>query len=56
MEPYDSIDLTDVIEHRGGAFLVLRSPDTAEDKPGYRVVVDLPTREEAESFMKQSII
>jgi hypothetical protein len=56
IEPYDSIDLTDVIEHRGDAFLILRSPDSAEDKPGYRIVVDLPTREEAEAFVRQNIM
>jgi hypothetical protein len=55
MEPYDSIDLTDVIERRADAFLVLRSPVSAEDKPDYRVVVDLPTRGEAEAFLNRGI-
>ena len=56
MEPYDCIDLTQVIGHRGDAFLVLRSPTSAEDKPDYRVVVDLPTREEAEAFANKGIV
>lgn len=55
MEPYDSIDLTDIIERRTDAFLVLRSPVSAEDKPDYRVVVDLPTRGEAEAFLNRGI-
>jgi hypothetical protein len=54
-EPYDSIDLTEVIEHRGNAFLILRSPVSAEDKPDYLVVVELPTFEEAESFLNRGI-
>lgn len=55
LEPYDTIDLTDVIEHRSDAFLVLRSPVYAEYKPDYLVVVDLPTREEAEAFLNRVI-
>jgi hypothetical protein len=56
MEPYDSIDLTEVIEHRVDAFLVLRSPVSAKDRPGYRVVVDLPTHQEAEAFLQRGIV
>jgi hypothetical protein len=56
MEPCDSIDLTEVIESRDDAFVVLRSPASAEDKPAYRVVVELPTREAAEAFLKRGII
>jgi hypothetical protein len=56
MEPCDSIDLTDVIEYRANAYVVLRSPASAEDKPGYRVIVDFLTRKEAEAFLKRSIM
>jgi len=53
MEPCDSVDLTEVIEEEDGAFLVLRSPDSAEDKPRYRTVVEFPTRKEAEAFFRK---
>jgi hypothetical protein len=50
MEPYHSIDLTDIIVEDDGRFAVLRSPDSAEDSPDYGVVTDFATREEAEAF------
>ena len=36
MSPYESDDLTDVIEKRDGEYVVLRSPETAEHQPAYR--------------------
>ena len=38
MTPYDSDDLTGVIEQQDGEFIVFRSPDTAEDNPCYEEV------------------
>lgn len=51
MEPFDSTDLTEVIEKRSGQFVVLKSPDTAEDKPSYRIVMEFPTEAEAKAFL-----
>ena len=54
MEPHDSLDLTTVVKRRGDQFAVLRSPDSAEDKPNYLVVVELPSRSAVEAFLKKS--
>jgi hypothetical protein len=54
MEVSDSIDLTEVIrvDDANGGFLVLRSLDSAEEKPEYRILAKFPTREEAEKFLE----
>ena len=44
MSPYDSDDLTDVILHSGGMFVVLHSPDTAEHDPDYAEVARFEVR------------
>ena len=36
MSPYDSEDLTLVVEQKGGEYVVLESPDAAEHEPDYR--------------------
>lgn len=48
------IDLTEIVvqDDEKGTFLVLRSPDTAEDKPRYRVLAEFPTRDKAERFLE----
>ena len=51
MTPFDSEDLTELIEQDGGEFVALRSPDTAEDDPDYRELGRFPTREKAEEFL-----
>jgi hypothetical protein len=51
MTPYESDDLTHVIEASGDTFLVLRSPDTAEDRPDYRELARFSTQEQANSYL-----
>ncbi len=53
MEPYDSTDLTLVIEKDEGGFIVLKSLDVAEDAPAYKILIDFATREEAERFLNR---
>jgi hypothetical protein len=38
MSPYESDDLTEIVEERGGKFIALRSSDHAEDTPDYKEV------------------
>lgn len=51
MSPYDSDDLTGVINEEGGAFVVLRSPDTAEHYADYSELGRFATRADAEAFL-----
>ena len=51
MSPADSDDLTTVIEPDGDRFIVLWSPETAEDDPEYCELGLFPTREQAEAFL-----
>lgn len=51
MTPYESDDLTTIIEPRGGEFIVLWSPETAEDHADYRELGRFQTRAQAESFV-----
>jgi hypothetical protein len=51
MSPYESDDLTDVIETDAGGFVLLRSPDTAEHTPDYYEVGTFSTRQEAEAHL-----
>jgi len=51
MSPYDSEDLTEIVEREGDAFVALRSPDTAEHNPNYRELGRFPTRIQAEHFL-----
>ncbi len=53
METCSSVDLTEVIEAVGDSFLVLRSSVNAESEPDYRILVEFPTREEAERFLQR---
>jgi hypothetical protein len=50
MTPYDSEDLTTLVEEEGKEFVVLCSPETAEHEPDYREVGRFPTRAKAEEF------
>jgi hypothetical protein len=52
MSPFNSDDLTNVIRQRDGRFLVLRSPDTAEDAPSYKEIASFKVREHAEEFVE----
>lgn len=52
MSPYNSADLTELIEDRGIEFVVLRSSDEAEHDPDYIEIAKFPTREQAEIYLK----
>jgi len=52
MTPHNSEDLTELIEQEGEEFVVLRSPDTAEDDPDYLELGRFPTRAGAEAFLE----
>ncbi len=51
MTPYESDDLTTIIEACGGEFVVLWSPETAEHDPDYCELGRFPTRGQAEVFL-----
>jgi hypothetical protein len=51
MSPRASDDLTEVIESRGDSFVILRSPETAEDEPDYNEVGEFRGLAEAEAFL-----
>jgi len=51
MSPYNSDDLTEIIERDGQDFVVLWSPETAEHKADYRELGRFATRAEAEAFL-----
>jgi DNA-directed RNA polymerase subunit RPC12/RpoP len=51
MTPYNSDDLTEVVEEEGDEFVVLRSPETAEHRPDYCELGRFPTRKRAEDFL-----
>jgi DNA-directed RNA polymerase subunit RPC12/RpoP len=39
MSPYESDDLTEIVEERDGRFIALRSSETAEDEADYEEIV-----------------
>ena len=51
MSPYDSDNLTTVVEPSGTEYVVLWSPETAEHDADYRELGRFPTRAQAENFM-----
>jgi len=51
MTPFDSEDLTTIIEPSGGEFVVLWSLETAEHDADYRELGRFPTRNQAEAFL-----
>jgi hypothetical protein len=52
ISPYDSDDLTEIVRERGGEFVVLRSPNTAEHRPDYQELAKFSTREQAEACLE----
>jgi hypothetical protein len=50
MTPYESHDLTTIIEPRGDEFVVLWSPETAEHNPDYCELGKFPTQAQAERY------
>lgn len=51
MTPYESDNLTEIIERCGKQFVVLWSPETAEHDADYRELGRFATRAEAETFL-----
>ena len=51
MSPFDSDDLTTIIEPCGGEYVVLWSPETADDNAAYRELGRFPTRVQAEDSL-----
>ena len=51
MSPHESDDLTTVVEKSDGEFVVLWSPETAEDDADYRELGRFPTLSQAERFL-----
>jgi len=51
MTPYESEELTTMIEAEGNQFIVLWSPETAEHDPDYRELGRFPSREQALEFL-----
>jgi hypothetical protein len=51
MTPFKSDDLTTIIEPEDNSFVVLWSPETAEDDPEYCELGSFPTRQQAEAFV-----
>jgi hypothetical protein len=51
MTPYNSEDLTKLIEQDGSEFVAFRSPASAEHDPDYCEVGRFPTRAKAEEFL-----
>ena len=51
MSPYESDDLTEVVEEDGGEFVALRSPETAGHGPDYEEIGRFATRAQAEHFL-----
>lgn len=50
--PYESEDLTEAIEETNHGFVVVRSPENANDKPRYVPFAQFATKELAMRFMR----
>jgi len=51
MSPFDSENLTELIEQDGSEYAALRSPNSAEHDPDYRELGRFPSLEKAEEFL-----
>ncbi len=51
MSPFQSEDLTELIQRDGDEFVAIRSPNTAEHQPDYQEVGRFPTRIKALEFL-----
>jgi hypothetical protein len=51
MTPFESEDLTGLVEQRGDEFVAIRSPNSAEHDPDYEEVGRFRTQIEAEEFL-----
>jgi len=52
MIPFSSEDLTELIVEENSSFVVLRSPDQAEDEPAYEELGRFSTRAAARKFLR----
>jgi hypothetical protein len=50
MSPYDSEDLTVIVEERAGELIVYRSPGTSEHHPNYESIGTFSTLKETEIY------
>lgn len=48
--PTESLDLTEVVGETRSSFVLLRSPDSAEHYPDYKVVAYFPSKQAAERY------
>ena len=53
MTPFDSHDLTSIVEQERNEFVAIRSPNSAEHDPDYRELGRFPTREAAMEFLSE---
>ena len=51
MSPFNSEDLTEIIEQDGKEFVAIRSPRSAGHDPDYREVGRFASREKAQEFL-----
>jgi hypothetical protein len=51
MSPFNSEDLTELVEQDGNEFIAIRSSNSAEHDPDYREHGRFPTRKKAEEFL-----
>jgi hypothetical protein len=51
MSPYESTDLTDIVVIEENAYVVLRSPETADHRPKYVELARFPSMAEAMAFI-----
>jgi hypothetical protein len=51
MTPYDSDDLTVIVEEQAGELIVYRSPSTAEHHPNYERIGTFSTLKQAETYL-----
>ena len=53
MSPFDSHNLTDIVEQDGKEFVAIRSSNSAEHDPDYRELGRFPTHEAALEFLSE---
>jgi hypothetical protein len=54
MSPYNSDDLTEIVEERAGSFIVRRSRGSAGHAADYEDIAPFSTVEEAEAFLQSA--
>lgn len=51
MSPFASDDLTEIVVPDGDGFVLLRSPETAEDEPAYVEIAEFATEDQANAYV-----